>query len=33
MAHLISMPIQLKSLRIKQFEWLLHIIQYVSIFD
>jgi hypothetical protein len=31
LAHLISMPIQLKDLRISQFEWLLDIVQYVSI--
>ncbi|CAF1480169.1 unnamed protein product [Adineta steineri] len=30
LAHLISMPVQLKDLRIELFEWLLHIIQYAS---
>jgi hypothetical protein len=29
LAHLISMPIQLIYLRIEQFEWLLHLIEYV----
>ena len=32
LAHLMSMPIQLIYLRIEQFEWLLHIVQYVSIY-
>jgi len=31
LAHLISMPIQLYHLRLRNFEWLLHLIQYVSI--
>ena len=30
LAHLISMPIQLKHLVIENFEWLLQIIEYVS---
>ncbi|UJR28775.1 hypothetical protein I4U23_010001 [Adineta vaga] len=30
LARLISMPIQLKSLRIQKFEWLIHMIQYAS---
>ena len=30
LAHLISMPIELKDLRVYQFEWLLHVVQYVS---
>ncbi|CAF3948420.1 unnamed protein product [Rotaria sp. Silwood2] len=29
-AHLISMPIQLYDLRLRNFEWLLHVIQYAS---
>ncbi len=29
LAHLISMTVQLKYLRIERFEWLLHVIQYV----
>jgi len=32
LAHLLSMPIQLKHLRIPEFRWLLHVIKYVSIF-
>jgi hypothetical protein len=31
-AHLISMPVQLKYLLIKNVEWLFHIVQYVSIY-
>lgn len=31
-AHLISMPVQLKSLLIEKLEWLLHIVLYVSIY-
>ncbi|UJR24119.1 hypothetical protein I4U23_027086 [Adineta vaga] len=30
LAHLISMPVQLKCLRIQEFEWLIHMIQYAS---
>jgi hypothetical protein len=33
LARLISMPIQLKDLRVGEFEWLLHIVQYVSILN
>ncbi len=29
-AHLISMTVQLKYLLVEQFEWLLHVVQYVS---
>lgn len=31
LAHLISMPVQLKHLIVENFEWLLHVVQYVSI--
>jgi hypothetical protein len=30
LAHLISMTVQLKYLLVEQFEWLLHVVQYVS---
>jgi hypothetical protein len=30
-AHLLSMPVQLKYLFVEKFEWLLYVIQYVSI--
>ncbi|CAF3887456.1 unnamed protein product [Rotaria sordida] len=30
LAHLISMTVQLKYLRVEQFEWLLHVVQYAS---
>ncbi|CAF2334673.1 unnamed protein product [Rotaria sp. Silwood2] len=30
LAHLISMPVQLKCLRVEQFEWLLHVVKYAS---
>ena len=32
LAHLISMTVQLKYLRVEQFQWLLHVIEYVRIF-
>jgi hypothetical protein len=32
LAHLISMPVQLKDLRINTFRWLLHVVEYVSMF-
>ena len=31
LAQLISLTVQLKYLQIEQFEWLLHVIQYVSL--
>lgn len=30
LVHLISMTVQLKYLQIEQFEWILHVVQYVS---
>ena len=31
LAQLLSLAVQLKSLQIEQFEWLLHVVQYVSL--
>ena len=33
LAHLISMTVQLKYLQIEQFEWLVHLVQYVRFFS
>jgi hypothetical protein len=30
LAHLISMTVQLKCLLVEQFQWLLHVVKYVS---
>ncbi len=30
LAHLLSMPVQLKHLRIQEFTWLLNVVEYVS---
>ena len=30
LAHLISMTVQLKYIQVEQFEWILHVVQYVS---